>query len=111
MVPDALAQHVDGASLRDLALQPGYKLAHASAVLVERQRDGGHRLRNVEERGELELVDAELAVVVARTAGAPVDAAIGGLSLLNLADLRWIAGMAGQHRAALVFEAAFPWCP
>ena len=103
----AVAQHVDGAALGDLALEPRQELAPRRAVLVQRERFGGLRLRVVQEGGELDAIDAELAVVVVGISAAPADAAVGGACLRNLALLRRIAGMAGQGRADEPFEAAF----
>ncbi len=106
-MPDAVAQHVDDAALRDLALEPGQELPPRRAVLAQGQRLGGFRLRGVEESRELDPIDAELAVVVAGVAAAPADAAVGGPRLRGPALLRRVAGMAGQHRADEAFEAAF----
>ncbi len=43
-VPHAVAQHVDGATLGDLALQPGQELALRRTVRVQSQRVGSFRL-------------------------------------------------------------------
>ena len=106
-VSDAVAQHVDGAALGDLALQPGEERAPRLPVLVERQRFGGVRLGGLQECRELDPIDAELAVVVVGIAAAPARAAVAGAGLRCPALLRWIAGMAGQRRADQAFEAAF----
>ena len=50
-VPDAIAQHVDGSSLRDLSLQTGQEPAARRAVQVEVQRFGNFGLRCSEEYG------------------------------------------------------------
>ena len=63
-VLDAAAQHVDGAALGDLSLQPGEELAPGGAVLGERQRFGGLGPGRAQEGRELGEVDAVLAVVV-----------------------------------------------
>ena len=106
-VPEAVAQHVDGAALRDLALQPGEELAPRRTVLVQRQRLGRLRLGGLQECRELDPIDAELAVVVVGIAAAPARAAgVAGAGLDCLALLRRIAGMAGQRRADQPFEAA-----
>ena len=94
-VSDAVAQHVDGAALGDLALQPGEELAPRRTVLVERQRFGGVRLGGLQECRELDPIDAELAVVVVGIAAAPARAAVAGAGLRCPALLRRIAGMAG----------------
>ena len=104
-VPDAVAQDVDGAALRYLALQPGQELAPRRAVLAERQRLGGVGLRVAQEGGELDPIDAELAVVVVRAAAAPADAAVTRARLRDLPVHRRVAGMAGQRRADEPFEA------
>ena len=106
-VSDAVAQHVDGAALGDLALQPGEELSSRRTVLVQRQRFGGVRLGGRQECRELDPIDAELAVVVVGIAAAPARAAVAGAGLRCPALLRWIAGMAGQRRADQAFEAAF----
>ena len=106
-VLDTVAQHVDGAALGDFALEPRQELASRRAVLVQRQCFSGLRLRRVQEGGELDPIDAELAVVVVGTAADPADTAVGGPCLSNLALLGRIAGMAGQRRADQPFETAF----
>ena len=104
-VPDAVAQHLDGAPLRDLALQPRLELAPRRPVLVQCQGLGGLRLGGVEEGGKLGEIDAVLAVVVVIAAGAPAHAAVGGSGLYERA-CRWrIAGMAGERRADQALEA------
>ena len=105
-VLDAVAQHVDGAALGDLPLQAGQELASRRAVLVQRQGFGDLRLGGVQEGGELDAIDAVLAVVVVGIAAAPADAAVGRARLCDPAVLRRVAGMAGQRRADEPFEAA-----
>ena len=105
-VLDAMAQDVDGAALRDLALESGHELPPGRAALIQRERFGGVRLRGVEERGELNEIDAELAVVVVGGAGDPPDAAVTGGGLRRPALLRRLAWMAGQRRADQPFEPA-----
>ena len=106
-VPEAVAQHVDGAALRDFALQPRQELAPRRTVLVQRQRLGRLRLGRAQERGKLNAVDTKLAVVVVRTATAPAHAAVTRVRLRDLPRLRRITGMPGQRRADQPFEAAF----
>ena len=77
-VPEAVAQHVDGAALRDFALQPRQELAPRRTVLVQRQRFGGVRLGGLQECRELDPIDTELAVVVVGIAAAPARAAVAG---------------------------------
>ena len=91
----------------DLALEPRQELAPRRAVLVQRERFGDFRLRGVQEGGELDPIDAELAVVVVGIAAAPADPAVARARLRNLILLGRIAGMAGQRRADEAFEAAF----
>ncbi len=50
--------------LADLALQPGQELAPRRAVLVQGQRLGRLGLGGAQEGGELDQIDAVLAVVV-----------------------------------------------
>ena len=47
-VLDAVAQHVDHAALRDLALQPGEELPPGRAVVGEIEGFGNFRLRGVQ---------------------------------------------------------------
>ena len=72
-VLDSVAQHVDGATLGDLALQPGQERAPRGAAVGQRQRVDGLRLGVAQERRELHQVDAVLAVVVVEVATAPPD--------------------------------------
>ena len=105
-VLDAVAQDVDGAALHDLALQPRQELAPRRAVLAERQRLGGVRLRLGQERPELRQVHAVLAVVVL---GLPADpaGAVDRRPLVHRPRHRArIAGRPGQRRADQPLEAA-----
>ena len=104
-VLDAVAQHFDGAPLRDLALQPRQELAPRRPVLVQRQclRDLG--LGGAEECAELGEIAAVLAVVVVVAAGAPADTAIGSARLYERACRRRVAGMSGERRADQALEA------
>ena len=102
---DAVAQHLDGAPLRNLALQPRQELAPRRPVLIQCQSLGGLRLGVMQEGGELGEIDAILAVVVAMVAGAPADPAIGSARLDERACRRRIAGMAGERRADQALEA------
>jgi hypothetical protein len=60
---DAVAQHVDCASPRDLALQPSQELATRGAIAGEVEGICRFRLRFVQEGRELQEVHAVLAVV------------------------------------------------
>ena len=106
-VLDAVAQHVNGAALRDFALQPRQELAPRRTVLVQRQRIRRLRLGGVQKGRKLNAVDAILAVVVVGITATPADAAVARLRLRHLPRLRRIAGMPGQRRADQPFEAAF----
>ena len=77
-VLDAVAEDIDRAALRDLALETGEELAARGTVLVEAEGGGGVGLGGVEEGSELDEVDAVLAVVVVMVAGGPTDAAVAG---------------------------------
>ena len=77
-VLDAVAENIDGAALRDLALQAGEELATGGAVLVESESGGRVGLGGVEEGAQLDEIDAVLAVVVVMVAGGPADAAVAG---------------------------------
>ena len=63
-VLDAVAEDFDGAAFGDLALEAGEELAAGGAVFVEAEGGGCVGLGGVEERAELDEVDAVLAVVV-----------------------------------------------
>ena len=106
-VPDAAAQHVDGAAPGDLSLQPGEELAPGGAILGERQRFGGLGPGRTQEGRELGEVDAVLAVVVVGVPAAPADAAIAGGRLRHRTGRGRVAGAAGQRGADEPFEAAF----
>ena len=60
----------------------------------------------MQEGGELDAIDAVLAVVVVGTAAGPAYAAVSGARLSDPALLRRIARMAGQGRADEAFESA-----
>ena len=77
-MPDPVAEHVDGAALRDLALEPRKELAPHWSVRVQRQNLGGLRLRGTQERRELRPIDAILAVIVVMAAGTPALTAVAG---------------------------------
>ena len=106
-VPDAVAQHVDGAALRDRSLDPGQELPPRRTVLVQRQRFGGLRLGGAQEGCKLYPIDAELAVVVVGIPATPASPAVTERRLRHPARLRRIAGMTGQCGADQPFEAAF----
>ena len=73
-VLDAVAQHVDGAALADLALEPRQELPARRSVLFELQALERLRLRLDEEGEQLADVDAVLAVVVVGPAAEPARA-------------------------------------
>ena len=102
---DAVAQHLDGAPLRDLALQPRQELAPRRPVLVQRQRFGGLGLGVAQERGKLGEINAILTVVVVIAAGAPADTAVGSARLYERACRWWIAGMPGERHTDQALEA------
>ena len=74
-VLDPVAQHLDGAALDDLALQPRQERPPRGTALGQRQRLGRRRLGGAQERRELRQVDAVLTVVVVEVAAAPAHAA------------------------------------
>ena len=75
---DAVAQHLDGSALGDLALQPRQELAPRRPVLVQRQdASAASGWVVAQERGKLGEINAILAVVVVIAARAPADPAIG----------------------------------
>ena len=71
---DAIAQHVDGAALADLALQPRKKLASRRAVLAEFEMLRDFRLRLMQKHRELSKIDAVFAVIVLGHSVDPPDA-------------------------------------
>ena len=105
-VPDAVAQHVDGAALGNLSLQPREKLAPRRSVLGERERFGRLGLGCAQEGRELGEVNAVLTVVVVRIAAGPAHAAVTGGRLRHGAARRGLAGMTAQCGADEAFEAA-----
>ena len=103
---DAVAQHLDGASLGDLALQPRQELAPRRPILVQRQRLGDLGLGVSQELSKLGEINAILAVVVLVAAGAPADPAIDSARLGHeRACRRRVAGMPGERRADEALEA------
>ena len=106
-VLDAVAEDFDGAAFRNLALEAGEELAAGGAVFVEAEGGGCVGLGGVEERAELDEVDAVLAVVVVVVAGGPAYAAVGGGGFADGAAGRGVAGVACQGLADEAFEAAF----
>ena len=77
-VLDTVAQHLDRAPLGNLALQPRQELAPCRTVLLQRQGPGRLRLGITQEGGELDEIDAPLAVVVDVAAAAPAHPAVAG---------------------------------
>ena len=94
-VLDAVAEDIDRAALRDLALETGEELAAGGAVLVEAEGGCGVGLGGVEEGAELDEVDAVFAVVVAMVAGGPADAVVAGSWFADSLAGGGIAGVAG----------------
>ena len=77
-VLDAVTEHLNDATLRDLALEPRKEAAPGGAFFREVQRFGDSRLCCAEEGGELGEVHAVLAVVVVGVAARPADPAVAG---------------------------------
>ena len=105
-VLDPVTQHLDRAALDDLALQPGQERAPRRTVLRERQGLGGLRLGVTQERRELHLIDAVLAVKVVEVAAAPPDSAVTTWWFGHRARDGRIARMPGQSRADQSFQPA-----
>ena len=63
-VADAVAEHGHDALLGDFPLQPGQELATGGAVLLQPEGGGGVRLGGVEERAELDQIEAVFPVVI-----------------------------------------------
>ena len=70
-VPDAVAEHGNDAVFGDFPLQPGQELAAGGTVVVKLKRGSGVRLGGVEERAELDQVDAVFPVVIVTVARRP----------------------------------------
>ena len=81
-------------------------LAPRRAVLARRQRLGRLRLGVAQEGGELDEINAPLAVVVEATAAAPARPAVAGRRFGHGVRGRRLAGMAGEGRADEAFEPA-----
>ena len=105
-VPDAVAEHVNGAPLGDLPLEAGQELVARRAVLLQTEGGGGVWLGGVEERVKLDQVNAILAVVVVMVAGGPAAALAGGW-LTDGGAGGGIARVAGERPANEAFQAAF----
>ena len=106
-VLDAVTQHVDGAALGDLALQPGQEFAPRWAVFGQSQRFRSLGLGRTQEGRELDQIDAVLALVVVEVAAAPAYPAVAGGRFGHGACRGRLAGMAGECGADQAFEAAF----
>ena len=106
-VLDPVTQHLDGAALGDLALEPGQERPPRGTILGQRQRLGGLRLGATQERRELHQIDAVLAVVVVEVAAAPPHSAVSGWRIGNRALGGRIARMPGQSHADQPLESAF----
>lgn len=106
-VLEAAAQHVNGATPGDLALEPGEELAPGWVVTVEFERFGNLGLCRTQEETELHKIDTVLAVVVSGTAADVPGTAIGGCMVgYRAAALLRVAGCAGQCGADQAFKAA-----
>ena len=104
---DAFAQHLDHASLRDLALQPCQKLAPGRPVLIQSKGLGRLGLGCAEEGGKLSAIDAVFAVIVAIAAAAPACTAVAGRRFAvgrHFGRVAWVARQRGGNQA---FEALF----
>ena len=106
-VPDAVAQHVDGAPLADLPLEPGQEPPSRGAGFGQAEGLRCFGLGGAQEAGELNQIDAVLAVVVVEVAAAPAGTGVGGRRLAHGWTRGRVAGMAGQGRADEAFEAPF----
>ena len=94
-----MSQHVDGATLGDLALQAGEELAACRAVHLQRQRLRRLRLGGTQEGCELDQIDAVLSVVVVWVPTAPAAATVALGRLAHGAFLRRVAGVSSQGGA------------
>ena len=105
-VLDPSPQHVDGATLGDLALEAGQELAPGRPVLVQVQGLGHLGLCLVEEGRKLGQVDAVLAVIVLRRAADPTHPIVG-VRLVPRSRGRGtgLAGGAGERGADQPFQA------
>ena len=106
-VADTVAQHVDGAALADFALYSCEKLASNRTVLEESQRLTRLWLSSPKESGQLDQIEAMVAVVVEPTSGAPTHPAIGTVCFPDGVRLRRFAWIARQCDANQPFETLF----
>src|SRR5438093_2803522 len=107
-VLDAVTQHVDRASFRDLSLQPRQKLPPCRAVLVEVQRFNDAGLCLPQKGRKLHEIHAILAVVVIRRAADPAGAlcVVPFLAMLVGTSTR-ITGRTCQRHTYQTFECSF----
>ena len=105
-MPDAVAEDVDGAALRDLALQAGKEPAAGGTVFGQSQGRGSFGLGGVQKGSKLDQVDAVFTVVVVVVAGRPPDATVAGGWFADSTSCRRVAGTAGQGLADEALEAA-----
>ena len=106
-VLDPVAQHVDGAALVDLALQPIQKRAPRRSVLGKRERLGGFGLGYTQECRQLHQIDAILPIVIVGIAATPANAPIADMGFCHGARGRRLAGIARQAGANQAFKSAF----
>ena len=93
--------------LGNLSLEPGEELAPRRTILGERQRFGGLGLRCAKESGEMNEIDAMLAVVVVGIATNPAHTPVRGERLRNGTARSRLAGMTAQRCADQAFKALF----
>ena len=102
-----VAQHVDGTPLADLALESCEKPTPKRTVLGESQGLRCLRLGIPNECGQLDQIEAMVAVVVQPAPGAPSDPSIGAVLIPDGVRLRRFAWVAGQGDADQPFETLF----
>ena len=106
-VPKPVTQNADYTAFRDLILKPCQELAPDRVVPIKSQGICGFRLSLLQERRELNEINAEFAAVVAIATGAPSHATVFRWRTCCTARRLRIAGMACKCRTDQAFEASF----
>ena len=100
---DPMAEDVDGAAPRDLALQPREELAPGRTLLVQGQGFGGLRLCGTKEGGQLHAIDTIFAVVVEPVPAPPAHAAVARRRFADRFRRGWLAGIPRKSGADQAF--------
>ena len=107
LVPNAIAEDVDGAAFGNFSLESGKEPAAGGAVFGQSQGRGGFGLGGIQKGSELNDIDAVLTIVVVVVAGGPADATVAGGWFANGATCWRITGIARQDLTNKPLKAAF----